>query len=313
MGVPGMKNPEMERDRWAVLLAGGDGMRLRSLTRHLTGDERPKQFCPVIGGRTLLEQTWRRTALAVPADRTLVVVTRKHERFYRPLLGALAVRHVVVQPENRGTAAVILYPLLCLATFSPTASVAIFPSDHHFSDEGGFMAHVESAFDAVETSPQRVLLLGIPPDTHEADYGWIEPADLLPGPPMSRMYQVKRFWEKPEPALAEILRDRGCFWNSFVMVAGVQALLGLIRSAVPDLYDAFASIQSTLGTPAEPAAVRALYAGLVPTDFSREILSVRPRLLGLLAVGCVVWSDLGSPERVLRAQQHVGQLAAAAR
>jgi len=34
--------------RWAVILAGGDGTRLRSFTRHIAGDDRPKQFCPVI-------------------------------------------------------------------------------------------------------------------------------------------------------------------------------------------------------------------------------------------------------------------------
>ena len=31
---------------WAVVLAGGEGMRLRELTRHLYGDERPKQYAP---------------------------------------------------------------------------------------------------------------------------------------------------------------------------------------------------------------------------------------------------------------------------
>jgi mannose-1-phosphate guanylyltransferase len=52
--VIGSVSPGAGSDRWAMILAGGDGMRLRSLTRQIAGDERPKQFCPVIGGRTLL-------------------------------------------------------------------------------------------------------------------------------------------------------------------------------------------------------------------------------------------------------------------
>jgi len=291
--------------RWAMILAGGDGMRLRSFTRRITGDERPKQFCPVIGGRTLLDQTWRRAAMAVPADRTLVVVTRKHERFYQPILADLRARHVVVQPENRGTAAGILYPLLRLAALAPAASVAVFPSDHHFSDEARFMAHVNTAFDALEMHPQRVLLLGIAPDTHETEYGWIEPGDFLSGPGQSGLYEVRRFWEKPEPALAEMLRDRGCYWNSFVMVACVPALLGVIRSATPDLYDELSGIGPALGTPSEAAVAQAVYRGLAPADFSREILSARPRQLGVLPVGGVVWSDLGSPDRVRMAMAGV--------
>jgi hypothetical protein len=70
------------RDRWAVILAGGDGTRLQSMTRAITGDNRPKQFVPVIGGATLLDQTRRRVALSVIPGRTFIVVTKKHQQFY---------------------------------------------------------------------------------------------------------------------------------------------------------------------------------------------------------------------------------------
>jgi mannose-1-phosphate guanylyltransferase len=56
-----------------VILAGGDGTRLKSLIRQITGDERPKQFCSVIGGATLLEETQRRAALQLAPERTLYV------------------------------------------------------------------------------------------------------------------------------------------------------------------------------------------------------------------------------------------------
>jgi hypothetical protein len=54
---------------WAVILAGGDGTRLRPLTQHLTGDARPKQFCRLFGGQTLLDQTRRRADLIIRPDR----------------------------------------------------------------------------------------------------------------------------------------------------------------------------------------------------------------------------------------------------
>src|SRR5438093_13441288 len=72
-------------ERWAVVLAGGDGTRLQSMTRSITGDDAPKQFVPVIGGSTLLDQTRRRVALSVLPCRTLFVVTDKHRRFYQSL------------------------------------------------------------------------------------------------------------------------------------------------------------------------------------------------------------------------------------
>jgi mannose-1-phosphate guanylyltransferase len=64
-----------------LIWAGGDGTRLLPLTRSITGDDRPKQFCTVIGSETLLQQTQRRVSKLIPAWRTMLVLTAKHEPF----------------------------------------------------------------------------------------------------------------------------------------------------------------------------------------------------------------------------------------
>jgi len=130
-------------DYSAIILAGGDGTRLRSFTRALVGDDRPKQFCPVVGHETLLDQTRRRLRMLVAPERTLVVVTHQHERYYGPGLRGLPASLVFVQLENRGTAPAILYALLRRAALAPDEPVALFPSDHHFSDDRAFMWAVE--------------------------------------------------------------------------------------------------------------------------------------------------------------------------
>ena len=61
---------ELEHE-WAVILAGGDDTRLNSLTRRITGDDRPKQFCPITADLTLVEETQRRVALELAKERTL--------------------------------------------------------------------------------------------------------------------------------------------------------------------------------------------------------------------------------------------------
>src|ERR1044072_1714972 len=157
------------RDRWAVILAGGDGTRLQSITRAITGDSRPKQFAPAIGGTTLLDQTRRRVARSVEPANTFVVVTEKHRRFYSSLAHELAPGLLLEQPHNKGTAPAILYALLRVATRSPQAIVALFPSDHFFADDEEFMSHIEVALDAVEVQPATVMLLGITPTAPETE------------------------------------------------------------------------------------------------------------------------------------------------
>lgn len=105
------KNPQAER--FAVILAGGDGVRLREVTKKLTGCKSPKQFCTVLGDEPLLTVTQKRIVLKISPEKTFPA---------------------------------ILYTLLRLSKLHPQASVAFFPSGHYVSDEAILMNRIEAAF-----------------------------------------------------------------------------------------------------------------------------------------------------------------------
>lgn len=279
--------------RWAIILAGGDGKRLSALTQRITGDGRPKQFCSVVGNSSLMEQTRSRVSLSVGDDHILAVVTRTHETYYRPLLRDMQRQNLISQPENRGTAAAILYSLLRLSKMAPAAYVALFPSDHFVSEDSQFMRHVDLAFDIVALRPELTVLLGIAADSAETGYGWIEPDQRLDTEP--EIFSVRRFWEKPTATLATQLLGR----NSFVIVARLSTLLGLLMVTELDLYRSFAPLYPSLMTSSEEQTIAKLYRSIDSADFSRDVLARRPMNLAVLPVRGCQWSDLGEPERVI--------------
>lgn len=157
--------PAMSANRWAVLLAGGDGIRLLELTRRISGDSRPKQFCRLIADRSLFEQTRERIDPLFPRTRQVPVLSRAHEKYYAGAVAKAAESRALVQPENRGTGIAIALASLHILSRDPQAMVSVFPCDHYYADEESFRATILSAENCAERHPGSIVLVGA-----EAEY-----------------------------------------------------------------------------------------------------------------------------------------------
>lgn len=281
--------------RWGIVLAGGDGVRLRELTQTVWGDYRPKQFCPLLGNCTLLEETRHRAERSVPPEQIMYSVARAHEDYYLRSLADVAAQRVV-QPSNRGTAPAILSCMMHIARTDPNAIVAILPCDHYYSPENDFTAVLDSAFEIAEERSGSAVLLGAKAKGPEVDYGWIEVNGTVGG--HSGLFQVRGFQEKPPLPLAEVLFRAGSLWNTFVMVGHARTFLEMARATVPTLVEALESWDITMPS-GEIRIPDAVYNRIAPTDFARQVLSEATDRLLALQLANIEWGDLGDPYRLL--------------
>jgi len=288
-------------DVWAIVLAGGEGRRLKSLTRQIYGEERPKQYAVLTGSQSPLCQTLDRVAPLVPPQRTVVVTQASHDRYLADELSGFPKVHVLAQPSDRGTAAAVLLPAHWISARDPKATVVVFPTDHFILEEGLFMGSVAQVVGYVREHPEWLVLLGVQPTEPEADYGWIEPGERIGWTARGPVYRVRRFQEKPPEELARSLFMKGCLWNTLVFATGVSTLIDAGLECLPLLHDRLVRLQLFLGTEYEAWGIRQAYLFAPATDFSRAILESSPLHLAVAQLPRLTWCDLGTPERVARA------------
>ena len=88
-------------DVWGVILSGGEGTRLQQFIKRLYGFVRPKQYCSIVGKRSMLQHTRDRIRLLVPPERIITVVNRSHLSYIRAQLGDQPLSTILVQPCGR--------------------------------------------------------------------------------------------------------------------------------------------------------------------------------------------------------------------
>jgi mannose-1-phosphate guanylyltransferase len=283
---------EASADRVALLLAGGDGMRLQDLTSEIVGTPIPKQYCRLLQGTSLLEATISRAHLVFPCERIHVIINEGHLDLARDQTKILPDSNVLVQPLNRDTGPGMVFALLHLERVHGDATVAVFPTDHYIDRNWAFIAHVLRAANAISYSPDKIGILAVVPDRPESGYGYILPAERLKKP--TTAYRVQAFEEKPNPAAARELIARGGLWNTFVMIFRLSRMLELLQRMVPHEVEKLSVLR------ASPHKASELYQTITPWNFSTRVLSRIPQHLIAFRVANVHWSDWGTRESVER-------------
>jgi mannose-1-phosphate guanylyltransferase len=298
--------------RCGIVLAAGDGNRLRPFVEKLRGCAIPKQYVNFIGKRSMLEHTFSRAQKMIPAERLFTVVSESHVRHPEVArqLSSWPMVSIVEQPDNRDTGPGLLLPLMHLYKRYCDSTVVVFPSDHFILEEDLFMVYVDQAFRIVEQDPAKVVLLGINPSEAEPEYGYIVPGKKLHGSSVIGTREVSRFIEKPDRDVARDLVSSGGLWNTLVMVFKAKTFLNTVSRITPLLYNSFERIWRAVGTPSLKDLVKEVYQQMPPVNLSKGLLELlpleRPPALCVLPVRGIHWSDWGSEERIIRVLENTG-------
>jgi mannose-1-phosphate guanylyltransferase len=290
---------------WAVVLAGGDGRRLREITTTADGEVIPKQFCSLLRKTCLLEDAIGRAQAVASHQRICSVVAEQHRRWWSGALESLPEHNIFMQPKNCGTAHGMLLALLQIKRRAPNSVVVLLPADHYLSDETTMARSLRTAANLAADNQGLVYLVGVEPDHPDQELGYIVPSGQCRDAPA----RVLRFAEKPSAEQARELIRAGALWNTFIFAGSVQALLGLFEGQFAATAKAMRqALELSQSERNGCVALQRLYADLESRDFSRDVLEHHEHLLRVLRMPSCGWTDLGTPKRVAETLRSLTQV-----
>lgn len=288
-GTHGMIDPEHhgEPGFWAVIPAGGSGTRLWPLSRAA----RPKFLLPLLGNRSLVQETVHRLRPLAPVDRIFVVCGPAHAAPIARQLPILPEANVIVEPSPKGSGPAIALAAAIIERLDPDAVMGSFAADHEVADEEAFMAAVRTAIAAARDG--WLVAIGLPPSRAETGYGYIE---QTPEPVVATSHGVAfraaGFTEKPDQATAEAYVAGGRhLWNASMFVWQVKTLLAEIERLDPSLSRAVRTIAAAWGTPQQDSIAAEIWATLADSTIDQGVMERSDRIAVVPAT--LGWSDVG--------------------
>ena len=261
-----------------VILCGGGGTRLWPRSRR----GRPKPFLPLLGERTLFQQTLDRVADPALFDRPIIVAGAAHT----DLIRQQADRDVtlIVEPAARNTA-----PAIALAAVVLPADtiMLVCPSDHHIADEAAFLQGVRRAADLARDD--WLVSFGIEPTAPETGYGYIRRGD-----PLNEGHKIARFVEKPDLNTAlGFLADGQYVWNGGIFAFSAGGFLDELGRFRPQIVEAARlSIERSQGDASTVQPDGPAFATIAAESVDYAVMENTDRAAVVSAN--MGWSDIGS-------------------
>jgi mannose-1-phosphate guanylyltransferase/mannose-6-phosphate isomerase len=280
-----------------VILSGGSGTRLWPLSRELY----PKQLLPLVGNRTMLQETAARVDGVAGVGAPVVVCNEAHRFMVAEQLRELGVpvQAIVLEPVGRNTApAVAVAALMALERIPSPADrdrpeedadpiLLVLPADHVIGDVTAFQVAVSAGRVAAEDG--QLVTFGVVPDRPETGYGYIRRMSGA-GP----CFPVAEFVEKPDLAAAvRYVQSGEYYWNSGMFMFRASIFLSELGQHAPAMLSACKAAVSAATRDLDFTRLPADVFAACPSDSIDYAVMEKTRSSVVVPLDAD-WSDVGS-------------------
>ena len=200
-----------------IILSGGSGTRLWPLSRKL----HPKQFLPLAGDKTMLQETIIRLNGLDNLANPIIICNTEHRFLVAEQCKQINIKNptILLEPVGKNTAPAIAAAALQSLKHKhkhkhkDEAQLLVLSADHVIQDINAFHEAIKIASRHAQRG--KLVTFGIKPTDANTAYGYIKHSkDFNDG-----TYKVERFVEKPDLLTAKKYLEKGNYlWNSGMFV-----------------------------------------------------------------------------------------------
>ncbi len=214
-----------------VILSGGLGTRLWPLSRK----QYPKQYLPLVGENTMLQETILRLRGLNNLSNPIIICNVDHRFLVADQCQQIDIKNptILLEPVGRNTAPAITAAALQSLKEGDDAILLVLSADHNIKDVEIFHQAVNIAISQAQES--KLAVFGVVPTDANNGYGYIKSSKEE----NNGSYKVEEFVEKPDLKTAESYLEKGNYlWNSGMFVFKNTTLIDELTIHSPDIVSA---------------------------------------------------------------------------
>lgn len=270
-----------------IIFCGGSGTRMWPMSRKKT----PKQFSPLIGERTLFQQTIDRLRAGYSMDDIYISTIEAYKDEILHEYPEIKKENLIIEPEARDTLACFGYAVFILNKKFPDCTILSMWSDHFIREEQEFLKALQVG-EQIAANEDVIVNIDAKPTFANVNLGYMEIGKLIKEADGFPIYQFVRQIEKPPLEKAKkYVRSYKYLWHTGYSIFKSNLMIGLYKKHSPQVFDIIDNILKNLSNRTE---VERLYKQIPKISVDIAIYE-KIKEDGIVEIPADLgWSDVGA-------------------